>query len=94
MNQLLFRSEVKADRETDSAKWISIQAGSDTFEDIGIPRGARREHYEDGSMDEKLSEWQRAVHEFYPPSSNRTSAFKIMFPSHFTSCQSGPRNIL
>ena len=79
MTSHLFGTDKKTIHEVDSAKSLVIQAGSDTFEDIGIPRGARRGDFETGTLDSKIEQWVRAVGEFFPSEKNG----KVFSPSVF-----------
>ena len=57
---------LQSPRETLLSK---VSLGADTLEDIGIPRGARRDDFERGSLESRIDQWCRAVAEYFPPSS-------------------------
>ncbi len=68
MNHYLFRTDTTSPRQVDSAKSLIVPAGTDTLDDIGIPRGARRESFEKESFQARILQWSRVVAEFYPVS--------------------------
>merc|ERR1712137_666244 len=68
MNHCVFGLEMRNYHETDYAKSLCISAGGDSFDDIGVPRGARREDFlESNSLESKFDEWMRSVAEYFPP---------------------------
>ena len=64
LNHLLFRLDSQSVKETDSSRALVLPAGSDSLEDIGVPRGVRKEDFE--ASDSKLELWMRAVAEYFP----------------------------
>ncbi|RHY30816.1 hypothetical protein DYB32_003999 [Aphanomyces invadans] len=42
-------------------------AGSDTFEEIGLPKGARVADFEESNLDKRMKLWAKAIAELYPP---------------------------
>ncbi|KAF0699276.1 Aste57867_10150 [Aphanomyces stellatus] len=48
-------------------KGLFVPAGSDSFDDIGLPKGARATDFEDANLDKRMKLWAKAVAESYPP---------------------------
>ncbi|DBA00596.1 TPA: LOW QUALITY PROTEIN: hypothetical protein N0F65_007725 [Lagenidium giganteum] len=50
----------------DAAKPVFVPAGADLFEDIGMPKTARRQEFTKDQHEEKAKQWKKIVADYYP----------------------------
>ncbi|KDO19061.1 hypothetical protein SPRG_15726 [Saprolegnia parasitica CBS 223.65] len=70
VNAHVFHTEGKTTKEVDPAKAVFVPAGTDSFEDIGLPKGSRPQDFDDGSLEKRLKMWLKLTAELYPPTPN------------------------
>ncbi|TYZ69145.1 hypothetical protein PybrP1_010480 [[Pythium] brassicae (nom. inval.)] len=58
----------KGSKEVDVAKPLFVPAGADLFEDIGMPKSARRQDFSREQHEERAKQWKKIACEYYPPS--------------------------
>lgn len=70
MKSFAFRSSGanKGSKEVDVAKPLFVPAGADLFEDIGMPKTARRQDFSKEQHEERAKQWKKIASEYYPPS--------------------------
>lgn len=70
MKSFAFRSPGvnKGSKEVDVAKPLFVPAGADLFEDIGMPKTARRQDFTKEQHEERAKQWKKIASEYYPPS--------------------------
>jgi len=47
--------------------FLMYMLGTDLYEDIGLPKGARRQDFDEGSFEKRLKQWSKVTAEYYPP---------------------------
>ncbi len=69
MRTFSFRSSaIKGQKEVDIAKvQLFVPAGSDLFEDIGLPKTTRRQDFSKEQHEERAKQWKKIVSEYYTP---------------------------
>lgn len=58
----------KGSKEVDVTKPLFVPAGADLFEDIGMPKSARRQDFTHEQHEERAKQWKKIACEYYPPS--------------------------
>ena len=67
LNHYVFHTEAKKTAHLDPAKPLIIPAGSDSFDSIGTPPGARRAQMDGDNISARMQLWGKAVDTFFPP---------------------------
>lgn len=70
MKNCAFRAPgaTKGSKDVDVAKALFVPAGADLFEDIGMPKTARRQDFSKDQHRERARQWIKIVSEHYAPS--------------------------
>ncbi|CAK4285218.1 unnamed protein product [Aphanomyces euteiches] len=63
LSAAVYSTEAKTTKEVE--KGLFIPAGTDTFEEIGLPKGARPADLEDANWDKRMRLWTKAAAELY-----------------------------
>ena len=67
LNHYVFHTEAKKTAHLDPSKPLIVPCGSDSFDGIGTPPGARRAQMEDGNIASRMQMWAKAVDTYFPP---------------------------
>lgn len=76
MKNFAFRAAgaTKGSKDVDVAKPLFVPAGSDLFEDIGLPKTARRQDFTREQHEERAKQWKKIACEYYAPSGDVADA--------------------
>ncbi|RHZ06928.1 hypothetical protein DYB37_004740 [Aphanomyces astaci] len=67
LNAALYRTDGSGKSTKEVDKGLFVPAGTDSFEEIGLPKGARVTDFEESNLDKRIKLWAKATAELYPP---------------------------
>ncbi|RHY46961.1 hypothetical protein DYB34_001743 [Aphanomyces astaci] len=67
LNAALYRTDGSGKSTKEVDKGLFVPAGTDSFEEIGLPKGARVTDFEELNLDKRIKLWAKATAELSPP---------------------------